>query len=62
MYNRQAELSQILDLSVDYMLFGRNRRCPGDDVADLLMSMDEKHRGWILDVIGVLVEHPGTRP
>ena len=60
--DKLSMLSQILDLSVDYMLFGRNRRCPGDDVADLLMSMDEKHRGWILDVIGVLVEHPGTRP
>lgn len=58
--DKLSMLSQILDLSVDYMLFGRNRGCPGDEVEEILLSMDEKHRVWIRDVIGVLIKHPDS--
>ena len=54
-------ISQILDVSVDYILFGHNQEQPVDEVMDSFLSMDGEHRAWISDVIRVLMIHPCFR-
>ena len=54
-------LAQVLQVSVDYLLFGDAFYDRRDDIAKRLEMLDGEHRDWVLHILDLLMVHPVRR-
>lgn len=56
--DKLCALSRILEVTVDYLLFGDEDQKKCEDIMKKLLVLDGEHLTWILGVIDMLMKHP----